>query len=191
MSPRLTEGAGFLRKSPNFPRYIAPDFLQYLSKDPNKRRPKTMKRNQLMKNRNIVYAVILFWLVCFGLSQSAQAVAPAPDDGNAGGNTAEGNAAVLLSLTADSYNTAIDLFSLSSNTDGNFNTAIGAGALLANTSAENTTTGVRVPLSDTIVFLLVLPWLVRALASAKAIWRLLMDGQKSERKKERHALAHS
>jgi hypothetical protein len=133
-----------------------------------------MKRNQLMKNRNIIYAMILFWLVCFGLPQRAQAVVLAPGDGYPGGNAAEGHVA-LLSLTVSSYNTAIGLLSLSSNTGGNFNTAIGAGAVL----------------SDTIVALLVIPWLVRGLASAKAIWRALTVGQRSDRKKERCALADS
>jgi hypothetical protein len=83
------------------------------------------------------------------------------------------------------------LFSLSRNTGGNFNAAIGAGALLGNTSVENTVTAAGVHLSDTIVFLLVLPWLLRALVSAKAIWRALTDGEKSDRKKERCALADS
>jgi len=96
-----------------------------------------------------------------------------------------------LSLTVSSYNTAIGLFSLSRNTGGNFNAAIGAGALLANTSVENTATAAGVHLSDIIVSLLVLPWLVRALVSAKAIWRALTDGEKSDRKKERCALADS
>jgi len=108
--------------------------------------------------------MILFWLV--GLPQRTQAIVPAPDNGHAGGNTAEGYTA-LLSLTVSSYNTAIGLFALLSNTRGNFNTVIGAGVVL----------------SDAIVALLVIPWLVRALASAKAIWRALTDGR--ERKQER------
>jgi len=115
--------------------------------------------------------------------QRAQAVVPAPDDGYAGGSTAEGHAA-LFSPTGSSYSTAIGLFSLSSDTGGNFDTVIGAGARLTNTS-------VGVPSSDIIVSLLILPWLVRALASAKAIWQALTDGQKSDRKKERCALADS
>jgi hypothetical protein len=159
-------------------------------KTQNQRRPKTMKRSQPMKNRNIIYAVILFWLVCFGLPQRAQAVVPAPDDGYAGGNTAEGHAA-LLSLTGSSYSTAIGLFSLSSDTGGNLTRPLAPEHSLANTSARNTATGVEVPLSDIIVSLLILPWLVRALASAKAIWQALTDGQKSDRKKERCALADS
>jgi hypothetical protein len=148
-----------------------------------------MKPNQLMKNRNLVYAIFLFWFVCLGIPQSAQAVVPAPNDGYAGGNTAEGHVA-FLSLIAGSDNTAIHLFPLSSNT-GNFNTAISARTLLANTSGENTPTGSGVLLSDTIVSLLMLPWVVRALASAKAIWQALTDRQKSEREQERCALADS
>jgi hypothetical protein len=148
-----------------------------------------MKRNQRMKNRNIVYAMILFCL-SFGLPQRTQAIVLAPDDGYFGRNTAEGDTA-LLSLAVSSYNTAIGLFSLSRNTAGNFNVAIGAGALLDNTSVENTATAAGVHLSDAIVSLLVLPWLVRALVSAKAIWRALTDGEKSDRKKERCALADS
>jgi hypothetical protein len=143
-----------------------------------------MKRNQRMKNRNIIYAMILFWLVCFGLPQRTQAIVLAPDDGYVSRNTAEGETA-LLSLAVSSCNTAIGLFSLSRNTGGNFNAAIGAGALLDNTSVENTATAAGVHLSDAIVSLLVLPWLVRALVSAKAIWRALTDGEKSDRKKER------
>jgi hypothetical protein len=143
-----------------------------------------------MKNRNIVYAIILFWPFCSGLPQWAQAVVPVLDDGYAGGNTAKGHTG-LLSLTVSSYNTAIGLFSLSSNTGGNFDTAIGAWAFLANISAENTGAGAGVHLSDIIVSLLVLPWLVRALASAKAIWRALTDCQKGVRKKGRCALAES
>jgi hypothetical protein len=134
--------------------------------------------------------MILFWLVCFGLPQMAQAVVSVPDGGYAGGNTAEGHTG-LLSLTVSGYNTAIGLFSPSSNTGGNFNTVIGAGAFLANISAENSGAGAGVHLSDIIVSLLILPWLVRALASAKAIWQGLTDGQKSDKKKERCALADS
>src|SRR6476619_2790832 len=70
-------------------------------------------------------------LVCFGLLPEAQALVPAPDGGYPGGNTAEGQAA-LLSLTSGGFNTGVGFLSLKSNTEGNFNTAIGAGTLLAN-----------------------------------------------------------
>jgi hypothetical protein len=70
------------------------------------------------------------------LGPRARAVVPAPDGGYPGGNTAEGQSA-LLSLTTGTYNTAVGLFSLRSDTTGSFNTAIGAGALLANTGSQN------------------------------------------------------
>jgi hypothetical protein len=93
--------------------------------------------------------IILPILVVLALSPMAQAVSPAPDGGYAGGNTAEGQNA-LLSLTTGTYNTAVGLLSLRSNADGNFNTAIGAGALLANTSDQNTATGTGALFSSTI-----------------------------------------
>ena len=63
------------------------------------------------------------------MSPNMQAVSPPPDGGYPGGNTAEGQNA-LLSLTSGTYNTAVGLFSLRTLTDGRFNTAVGAGALL-------------------------------------------------------------
>ena len=114
-----------------------------------------------MKNRNITYAMAIAY---FGLPQRAQAVAPELGHCYAGGNE-EGRAA-LLRLTVGSYNTAVGLFALLSNTGGDFNTAISTGIVL----------------SDTVVALFVIPWLVRAFASAKAIWRALTDGQ--DRKRE-------
>ncbi|HJW39522.1 MAG TPA: hypothetical protein VJ420_12965 [Candidatus Udaeobacter sp.] len=77
---------------------------------------------------------------CFAISQMAQAVLPAPDGGYPGGNTAEGQSA-LLSLTSGGYNTAVGFLSLASDTVGAFNTAIGAGTLLANTANDNTAIG--------------------------------------------------
>ena len=82
------------------------------------------------------------------VSSISRAVTPAPDGGYPGGNTAEGQNA-LLNLTTGTYNTAIGWFSLESNTIGNFNTAIGAGALLVNASDENTATGTGALLSNT------------------------------------------
>ena len=82
-------------------------------------------------------ALALAW---FGLASLAQAVSPAPDGGYPGGNTAEGQNA-LLSFTAGTYNTAVGFFSLRNLNTGNLSTAIGAGALLVNTASENTATG--------------------------------------------------
>jgi hypothetical protein len=84
--------------------------------------------------------VSIFALAFLALSTVGQAVAPAPDGGYPGGNTAEGQNA-LLSLTTGTFNTAVGLFSLEALTAGNFNTAVGAGALLLTTADENTATG--------------------------------------------------
>jgi hypothetical protein len=85
---------------------------------------------------------------CFALVPTAQAVVPAPDGGYPGGNTAEGQRA-LLSLTTGGFNTAVGFLSLGSGTTNSFNTAIGAGALLANTANQNTATGAGALLSNT------------------------------------------
>ena len=80
-------------------------------------------------------------LACFAPCPMAQAVSPPPDGGYPGGNTAEGNNA-LLNLTTGQFNTAVGLFSLALNTQGNSNTGVGASALRNNTSGnENTATG--------------------------------------------------
>jgi hypothetical protein len=82
------------------------------------------------------------------LVQRAEAVNPPPDGGYAGGNTAEGQGA-LLNLTSGTFNTAVGFFSLRSNTQSKFNTAIGAGTLFANTADNNTGTGAAALLSNT------------------------------------------
>jgi hypothetical protein len=91
---------------------------------------------------------IMLALVCFGLLPNAQAVVPPPDGSYPGGNTAEGQAA-LLSLTTGGFNTAVGFLSLRSSTTNSFNTAIGAGTLLANTADQNTAVGAGALLSNT------------------------------------------
>src|SRR6266516_3485146 len=93
-----------------------------------------------MKNRNSRFGTILLALGFLALSAIAQAVVPPPDGGYPGGNTAEGQSA-LLSRTTGLYNTAVGIYSLLSLTDGNFCTGVGAGTLLANTGDGNTATG--------------------------------------------------
>src|SRR5438552_1172480 len=102
-----------------------------------------------MKNRNITCTTIALALGFVALCPMAQAVIPAPDGGYPGGNTAEGQSA-LLSRSTGSYNTAVGIYSLLSLTEGNFCTGVGAGTLLANTADENTATGAGALLTNTI-----------------------------------------
>ena len=80
--------------------------------------------------------------------QNAQAVSPAPDGGYSGGNTAEGQDA-LLHLTTGVHNTAVGFLSLKSDTTGSYNTAIGSGTLRANRSDANTASGTFALLNNT------------------------------------------
>jgi hypothetical protein len=83
---------------------------------------------------------ILILIACIGLLPTTQAVLPAPDGGYPGGNTAEGQQA-LLSLSGGGFNTAVGWFSLKTLSNGSFNTATGAGTLPVNTADDNTATG--------------------------------------------------
>jgi hypothetical protein len=104
----------------------------------------------ILRSRS-TFILIAFALSAFALAQTAQAVSPPPDGGYAGGNTAEGQNA-LLSLTTGGFNTAVGFLSLRSDTTGQFNTAIGAGTLFANTGDENTATGAGALLNNTTGF---------------------------------------
>ena len=87
-------------------------------------------------------------LVALVLAPSMWAVSPPPDGGYPGGNTAEGQSA-LLGLNTGGYNTALGWFSLESLTTGSFNTGVGAGTLVLNSGDENTATGAGALLSNT------------------------------------------
>jgi hypothetical protein len=100
-----------------------------------------------MKPRNLILILIL--IIGLGLLPRAQAVSPAPDGGYPGGNTAEGQNA-LLSLTTGGFNTAVGWLSLRSDMTGQLNTAVGAGTLFANTGDSNTAVGAGALLSNTI-----------------------------------------
>ena len=90
--------------------------------------------------------VAIGWLT---LSGTTQAVTPPPDGGYPGGNTAEGQNA-LLGLTTGTYNTAVGFSSLKSNTMGSLNTAIGVNALSFNTTGvSNTANGSNALYSNT------------------------------------------
>src|SRR5436309_1596708 len=102
-----------------------------------------------MKNRILILTTTLLALGLCALcpAPKAFAVVPAPDGGYPGGNTAEGQSA-LLSLSTGMYNTGVGIYSLLSVTDGNFNTGVGAGTLLVNTASQNTATGAGALLSN-------------------------------------------
>ena len=103
-----------------------------------------------MKTRKTIFAAILCVLACLALSPRAQAVVPAPDGGYPGGNTAEGqNALLSLNVNTGTNNTAVGWFSLKSNVEGQFNTALGAGTLFNNTASRNTAIGGAAMFSNT------------------------------------------
>jgi trimeric autotransporter adhesin len=102
-----------------------------------------------MKNRNLLVITILLVLACVALLlQNGFAVVPAPDGGYPGGNTAEGQNA-LLSRTTGGYNAAIGWLSLESLTSGSFNTGVGAGTLALNNADQNTAIGTGALLFNT------------------------------------------
>ena len=94
-------------------------------------------------------SLFLLALTCFRLIPNAQAVMPPPDGGYPGGNTAEGQDA-LLHLTTGLHNAAVGFLSLKTDTTGSYNTAIGSGTLRANNSDGNTATGTFALLSNII-----------------------------------------
>ena len=96
--------------------------------------------------------LIAVLIVCLASVQNAQPVSPPADGGYPGGNTAEGQDA-LLHLTTGVENTAVGFLSLKTNTTGSYNTAIGSGTLLANRADGNTATGTFALLNNTFGWL--------------------------------------
>ena len=84
---------------------------------------------------------LILLIGCFGLLSQAKPVEPAaPDTALAGGNTADGQNA-LLSLTTGTFNTAIGFDAVLFISDASFDTGVGAGALLLDTAGTNTAVG--------------------------------------------------
>ena len=98
--------------------------------------------------RTTLLFVVALLLIGFGLEPVAQAVFPPPDGGYPGGNTAEGQAA-LLSRTSGTFDTAIGFLSLRGLTTANYNTGVGAGTLALNNAENNTAVGTAALLFNT------------------------------------------
>jgi hypothetical protein len=91
--------------------------------------------------KTTIQLILSFIILCVvAVVPTIHAVVPPPDGGYPGGNTAEGQNA-LLNLTSGGFNTAVGWVSLRSDTTGEFNTAIGAAALFRNNGDENTALG--------------------------------------------------
>jgi hypothetical protein len=111
--------------------------------------PGVFPDSRRMKTR-IQSVITTLALSCLSLFSEAEAVNPPPDGGYPGGNTAEGQNA-LLSLTTGTYNTAVGLYSLKSNTVGQLNTAVGASTLPINSAGTlNTAVGGGALASNTL-----------------------------------------
>jgi hypothetical protein len=81
------------------------------------------------------FLLIAVALACLGLLPTARAQAAGPDGGYPGGNTAEGQSA-LLSRTSGVWNTALGYQTLYHLTSGNQNTATGYQTLFNNTTGS-------------------------------------------------------
>ena len=85
----------------------------------------------------------------FAILPRAQAVIPPPDGGYPGGNTAEGQNA-LLNRTTGGFNTALGWLSLRALTIGSYNTGVGAGTLVLNSGDQNTAVGTAALLLNSV-----------------------------------------
>jgi hypothetical protein len=100
-----------------------------------------MKKSIKNLTKTLLFSpLVLVYFALFQMAQAAPDVNPPPDGGYSGGNTAEGQQA-LLNRTSGIYNNAIGIYSLLSLTTASFNTGDGAGTLLLNNANENTATG--------------------------------------------------
>src|SRR5690242_13876422 len=103
-----------------------------------KKKGRTMKPLTQSKDTIILPVLIALMLVCFGLSQTAQAVCQEGCDFSTRRNTFLGEDA-LINNTSGINNTATGAFVLRYNTFGANNTATGTFALQNNTAGSNNT----------------------------------------------------
>src|SRR6266403_4287825 len=102
----------------------------------------------IIQLRIIIPSLFIGLTLLCSAGPKAFGVSPPPDGSYPGGNTAEGQNA-LLSRTTGGFNTAVGWLSLDSLTTGSFNTGVGAGTLVVNSGDENTATGVGALLLNT------------------------------------------
>jgi hypothetical protein len=111
--------------------------------DEESKKAKTMKGKLKMKNRNMIYGVVLSVFTCFAFLPQMEAV---PDEGPSlpenfsGSNTFDGFHA-LVNQTANSFNSAFGWQSLATQTTATAVTGCGAGTLVFNTADNNTAVG--------------------------------------------------
>src|SRR4029453_14073059 len=123
----------------SLPRVGQGGLLRIKDKQPKKEttRMKTVITSQssLLPILGLLLVLILVGLAFVGLffAQRIQGVNP-PPTGVMPGETQRKGQGALLNLTSDTFNTAVGLFSLKRNTQGEFNTALGAATLLTNTA---------------------------------------------------------
>jgi len=89
---------------------------------------------------NTLSLILVSLLTGLAFLQPSPAVAPPPDGGYPGFNTAEGQNA-LFSRTTGVANTAVGWYSLFGDTTASFNTGVGTGTLLSNNGDSNTAVG--------------------------------------------------
>ena len=104
-----------------------------------------------MKTTIRLFSATFTFLCLIAAAPKLLAVSPPPDGGYPGGNTAEGQSA-LLSRTTGGFNTAVGFDSVFHLTDQSFDTGVGAGALLLDTTGTNTAVGAAALLSNSTGF---------------------------------------
>src|SRR5947208_11285617 len=131
-----------MRRRISLARFFVPPGPATPSSYSGERKERVMTLKNHLKRAMQSLSSVAFVLVCFVIASPVRAVAPAPDGGYPGFNTAEGQNA-LFNFTTGVGNTAVGWFSLWSDSDGSYNTAVGAGTLLFNVGNQSTSEGAQ------------------------------------------------